>query len=60
MTNCCSELLEVSGRDGTVRVDGFVLVSTPPFNTPVDGTRQATAVANSYRLSTGRDPIIVS
>ncbi len=47
------ESLEISGRDGTVRVDGFVLVSTPPCNTPVDGSRQPTATANSYRLSTG-------
>ena len=49
----CSESLEISGRDGTVRVDGFVLVSTPPFNTPTDGSRQATSVANSYILSAG-------
>jgi hypothetical protein len=39
-------------------VDGFVLVSTPPHNTPADGSRQATAVANSYRLSTGQDRVI--
>lgn len=52
------ESLEISGRDGTVRVDGFVLVSTAPWTTPADGSRQPTSIANSYRLSTGMDRVI--
>ena len=28
------EVLEVSGTEGTVRVDGFVLTTTPPHATP--------------------------
>eukprot|EP01050_Picozoa_sp_SAG11_P017278 SAG11_NODE_2474_length_3317_cov_2.656930_2_plen_133_part_00 len=45
------ESLEISGTDGTVRVDGFVLVSTPPGRTP----SRDVAHANSFEVSTGQD-----
>ena len=48
------EALEISGREGTVRVDGFVLVSTPPHRTP----SPSTAEANSFTVATGQDRVI--
>ena len=48
------EALEISGREGTVRVDGFVLVSTPPHRTP----SPSTAEANSFTVTTGQDRVI--
>ena len=43
------EHLEVAGTDGSVRVDGFVLVGTPPWATP----SPSTADANAFRIASG-------
>jgi predicted dehydrogenase len=48
------EVLEVSGTDGTVRVDGFVLTTTPPHATPT----KTTAEGNAFTVSVGLDRTI--